>query len=283
MKLRIVRALPLALLLVSPVLRAEPLAEWLAATAGGKFEPAGPAELKAVREEFERLFRGEAEAGPWEILGFRLTRIGPFWALSEIDKRGRGAYLVRADGGDGVALQAPHRFADPGSGEIALKLMAEGRLAAAAWNSVARQGERQRAVEQDLARAAASHHTAFARAFARVHAEGRVVQLHRFAADRPTTEAGRGSAMVVGDGGLHPGARLLATAGCLRETLGEGVRHYPFQVRELGGSDNAVGMRLREAGFDGFLHLMLGEDMTARLRERAPERAALLGCLEGGA
>lgn len=266
--------LALAALLLSTAPSAGELEEWLEGSVVKQFEPAGPAELKAVGEEFERLFRGEVDEGAWTMLGFRVQRIGPFWALSERDgrgERGSGAYLVRAEGGDGGALQAPHRIADPDIGEIALRLTEQGRFSAAAWNSAP--SERRRGDDPDLARRSTSHHTAFARAFARVHPNGVVTQLLGF------TGAEGGERLVVGDGSRHPGARLLAVAACLKKGLGDGVRHYPFESASRGGEENAVGRLLRRARFDGFVHLAMDEQTRQRLLNEPTARDALIRCL----
>jgi hypothetical protein len=195
---------------------------------------------------------------------------------------GRGAYMLR-DGETAllpVAIVAPHRGADRDTGPLAKFLFEEHPFAAAAWNSAPRRGGADCPHSGDITREPTHYLTAFSLAFAGRFGGGRIVQLHGFDGERRDSQAAREADAIVSDGSETPSARLLDFADCLsRGFAGRRIAVYPFDSGELGGTVNAQGRALREAGFTGFTHLELSPEFRRRLVGDAAARAALAQCL----
>ena len=260
---------------------AEPLAESLKSAGRDAVYRGSPAqELVLAEDLFARTLAGcpQDSAGAWDALGWRSRQIelaGSSYLLLEEapgERRGRGLFLLRCGPGPALVLQAPHRHFDLDSGELVHRLAAEGRPAAVAWNSLHRR-------EGDLARTPHSYFTALALAFARQYPQGRVVQLHGFARGKRTSPAGRSADLIVSAGSREPGPGFERTGRCLQAAIPGAVRLFPAEVQELGGTTNAVGRRLREVGFPGFLHLEFSGRTRRHLLDDGSARAALLQCL----
>jgi hypothetical protein len=268
----------LALATAGPA-QADTLTRWLASTRAERYEQPAPAQIAAAEAQFARLLAGAgaATAPEWRRLGFELRHLSlhgeTLWSVTDATATGGGAYLFRP-GGAGLALQAPHGRSDRRTGAIVLALFAQGNAVAAAWNSAPR-----RPPGADLAHLPESYHTAFARAFARRYPHGRLVQIHGFDPAKHEAEDGAPTTAVVSDGTIRPGPALTVLADCLRGALGPGLRLYPFERLELGGTTNAVGRTLRALGFAGFVHLELDPASRTTLAREAAPRAALLACL----
>lgn len=231
------------------------------------------------------MLRGEAddELGPrWQALGFELARAGDDIRVVEDGDGSGGLYVVRSGETWPMAIQAPHRFFDRHTGTIADRLFAEGRFAAAAWNTVPRRsrnadGER---VVRDLAHRRDSYFNAFTRAFGRARPHGLVVQLHGFARSKRRTSAGRTADLILSDATRVPGPAVRAAAACFEREMQAVVRVYPTDVRELGGITNANAGALRELGLPGrFLHVEMSPEVRRRLRDEARARERFTGCL----
>ena len=194
---------------------------------------------------------------------------------------GRGIYVVDTDAQVPIVVQAPHRYKDRRTGRILSRLMREVPFAAAALNSVPRwyddpAGERR---DADLAHLDATYFNAFTRAFAVAQPTGLVVQLHGFAQDKRTSDAGRGAAAIISNGSKTPDARTTAIAHCLRRRLDPQVLLYPHDVGELGATTNANGRMLRQIGFTGFLHVEMSAALRDRLATDTAARGAFAACL----
>lgn len=197
--------------------------------------------------------------------------------------RGGGTYLLRrGEANLPLLLSAPHRGADRFTGSLALKMMVEGRAAAAAWNSVPR---RSRCGDgtSDLARLPRHPFTAFSAGFASALPHGRVIQLHGFEPARRTTPEGQGASIILSSGSGASSAAVDAVASCLRRNLrDERVAVFPSDVHELGALRNVQGRRLRETGFEGFVHVELALDLRERLMRDVALRRRFGACLEAG-
>lgn len=196
---------------------------------------------------------------------------------------GGGAYLLRSQPSAlPLLLAAPHRGADRFTGPLALNLMLEGRAAAAAWNSVPREGACGMGTS-DLARLDRHPFTAFAAGFARAFPQGRIVQVHGFDPGRRTTSEGQAASVILSSGSTRASPAVLAVAECLRASLPtERVAVFPNDVSELGARRNAQGRRLRAIGFEGFVHAELSLDLRQRLMRDPPLRRRFGACLEAG-
>lgn len=197
--------------------------------------------------------------------------------------RGGGSYVLRQEQTTvPLLISAPHRSADRLTGTLTMQLFVEGRARAAAWNSVQRRnacGEAQ----SDVARLRRHPFTAFSTAFARAFPDGRVVQIHGFDKERRRTEAGRTASLILSSGSRSVGSHVEVVAACLRRNLTSlGVAIFPRHVRELGATRNAQGIRLRSAGFGGFVHAELSLELRQDLMRDEELRRRFGECLEIG-
>lgn len=194
-------------------------------------------------------------------------------------RRGRGVYAFR-EGGATTALQAPHSRSDRSTGRIAARLMQNGAYAAAAWNSLPRRAkDGAPGSGADLAHLDATWLVAFSRAFARVHPEGRIVQLHGYSAAKRRTRQARALDAIVSAGHVRPNLAATDIAHCLQDRGVAATGLYPIDVRELGGTTNRVGHALRVAGFFGFVHLEMSRSLRGDLLEQPDRHGAFSDCL----
>ncbi len=293
-----------------------------AASKSGRFEAAAVDELRAVESLFQRtiLQLGDLketsddasqladQISEWRSKQMELRKVEltigsnandsklSCWILQEAEdaKRGRGIYVFcpRAQLRD-VAIQAPHSFFDKHTRAINVRMLETGHFAAAAWNTVRRS-------EVDLAHHRFHYLNAFTTAWASVHPQASVIQLHGFANDKRNTAAGRTADLIISDGTRHPGtaARRLATSmhsGLAATELAElaestqlpespesesfKVKLYPFDCDELGATSNTQGKLLRSAGHSGFLHLEMSPRLRDELRRDANTLASFVNSI----
>lgn len=221
--------------------------------------------------------RGEAIHSDAAELGWRVRRgrttAGSWTVLEEMPDRrsGRGLYAF-ADEGGRHAIQAPHVPSDLHTGEIAVALGEEGKPRAIAWNTVHRR-------VADLPRLDNSAMHAFSRAFARQHAQERVVQLHGFDAERGDRAEDRQRDAILSSTTARPSAEFHALAECMRRHVEPGTRLFGVDARKLGGTRNRIAGELIASGFRGFIHLEMGLTLRLALRDDPRRRASLLTCL----
>jgi hypothetical protein len=197
---------------------------------------------------------------------------------------GKGVYLLRDEEDVApVALMAPHRGADRWTGNIAAQLFDEHPFAAAAWNSAPRHASSECDTHGDVTRVPTHFFTSFSLAFASRFPQGRVVQLHGFDRKLRTSAAGRRADIIVSDGTESPSDGLLSLADCLGNALPlHVISAFPVDTPELGALHNRQGQALRNAGFDGFVHVEIASELRRSLTEDAQLRASLAQCLRTG-
>ncbi|NNC60268.1 MAG: hypothetical protein HKO05_09790 [Erythrobacter sp.] len=252
----------------------------------------GASDLAASEALFDRALDGGTAATQQRYsqpAGLTVLPMDQLWQgtlLKEPDGQceGLGIYLVREPHtAVSLALTAPHRGADLHTGTLAAQLFTESNAAAAAWNSAPRRPTSDCPSAIDLARAGDHPFTIFALAFAKRHPQGRIVQLHGFDRARRRDAASSEASIIVSNGTSSPDKRLLDLADCLSLAFNPlPVRVFPLETSELGALSNAQGSALRDAGFDGFVHLEMAVDLRLALTRDAQLRAKLLGCLVTG-
>ncbi len=196
------------------------------------------------------------------------------------DCRARGIYWVREGAAPPLAITAPHRGSDRHTGSLASALFLETGAQAAAWNSAPRRKTSGCEHALDLARTKGHLFSAFALAFAEAAPKGLNVQLHGFDGDRRDSVAAQTAGMILSNGTEEPSERLLDLADCLSMAFAPvPVLVYPGDTGELGALSNAQGQLLREAEFDGFVHIEISADLRAAMIEDGALRAKLAACL----
>lgn len=228
---------------------------------------------------FTRLLKNEGvPPAEWQALDFQLQAETladgtALWVLWETPCHGKGLYVFRAGSDAQTVLQMPHRFYDTDTGVIGWELFAGGNFRAAAWNTLSRR-------DADLAHLADSYFNALTRAFATVSPTGRLVQPHGFSSAKRRGSAGQTADIILSNGTREPDAALKRLAKCLRPGFAT-VRVYGEDVMELGGTTNAQGAILREAGQRGFVHLEMSRAVRMHLREEVKMRRRMIRCLLG--
>lgn len=193
---------------------------------------------------------------------------------------GQGIYWLREDAGASLAITAPHRGSDRHTGSLAATLFLETGAKAAAWNSAPRRPTKECSAALDLAKEKNHVFSAFSAGFADFAPDGLIVQLHGFDGDRRKSLAAQEAGMILSNGTEIPSAKLLDLADCLSIAFNpERVLVYPVGTRELGALQNAQGQLLREAGFDGFVHMEISAGLRLALTKDDALRAKLATCL----
>jgi hypothetical protein len=251
---------------------------------GRRYVPATPADLRRCEDLFVRTLRDAREPeleSDWEQMGFRLMELrsaeAETWLIIEPPhrKRGWGFYVLCPGNAPGLVLQAPHSFADRHTGDVALRLFADGGCAAVAWNTVPRH-------RVDVAHCRQHPFSAFTLAVARVHPDSCIVQVHGFSPDKRSTTAGAAADLIVSNGTHLPDQALHQFVGRLQSEFDYGrVQLFPADVRELGATQNVQGELLRELGTTRFVHLEMSQDLRLRLIVDPDARQAILKNLNG--
>ena len=234
-----------------------------------------------------QLFRLLLQAGPLEDARVIAGRLG--LALGEtptsvtlVDERGRGwgEYSFSKRASKPIALQAPHRFHDRHTGELARRLFDGGAAGSVALNSVSRRTPvaGQEGKPADLARLHNSLHSVHAAEFSALAPRGYLVQLHGFDAARRKTDAARAAHIILSSGSREGTPYLSRLQRCF-EAQGWNTLRYPEQVRELGATRNSVGALLRGRGHRGFTHIEMNLDLRRELLDDTGTLQAFGACL----
>jgi len=250
--------------------------------------PAGDDEKAALAQLIEALWRGvEPEAASrltalarragfalelWEIEGRRS------WVIREPDddRRGAGAYLVRAEPpvGATILLEAPHAYFDVGTGPIAARMFLAGDAPAALrglfTNTLHRYqqapGIRERRDDNPADVGHSEVHAFQAATGAAIDGgAAAIVQLHGFEAREDAATAAAGAVVSAGrrDASTPASTRVAAA---VATALGVVVLRYPEEIRELGATTNVQGRLANARGVD-FVHVELAADVRDRLRD----------------
>jgi hypothetical protein len=261
-----------------------------AASREGRFNPPPVVELERVEKLFLALARGEAAAALEKdaaALDLELVRsVSPdAWVVREKDsaRRGRGLFAFRdSPQKHQDVLQVPHSFKDEMTREIGLALFAEGRFAAAAWNTVPRHyNDNGQRIDADMAHLEHTYFMAFTRALAQTHASGTVLQIHGFDQGKRKSTAAADADLILSAGHENPPEHLRRKWRCLAGQFGAKVALFPETARELGGTTNAQVALLKTMGLNNFIHAEMSRSLRETLRDNSQARAQVLGCLQG--
>lgn len=189
-----------------------------------------------------------------------------FWILREDPARlhGAGAYLLRTGEASHDFVQAPHHYFDLGTGPLGLSMFAcapagqKPRLFATntAHRYMSREGEKRSDADHpaDLAHNPDHLFQLVTDLAARAMPNLRVFQVHGFGKKR---EARAAVAAIISGGTRSPSVCARKVAGRLGRVLGGGVRLYPEQFNQLGGTRNAQARLLQAYPGTRFVHLEL--------------------------
>ena len=264
-----------------PVLAFEPFSEptlgWLDSARSDRYSAPQDQQLALAEQLWRQLIRDQKfdqiQRRAWASLGFEARRFGQIVAFREHSdqRRGWGAFAIRLDSARPLLIQAPHRYYDRGTGKIAWVGWQQTRALGLALNSAPR-------AQVDLAHEKRSMLLAFTRAMWAERPALTVVQVHGFAASKRRTSSAKKSELVLSAGHVNPRALHRDRTACLREKRFKAAL-FPRDVRELGGTRNAIARSLRLDGFDRFFHLELSAELRSQLFADDDRMKELWRCL----
>lgn len=193
----------------------------------------------------------------------------------EDQRHGRGLFAARIEGGMPLLIQAPHQYYDLRTGTLARQLFLESDAIAAGWNTT----HRYHSDDSDLVHIPNSYLHALSRAFAELHPDGWILQLHGFSSAKRESRAGRSAQAILSEGTRYPSRDLAQLTDCLSQRLDIRALLYPQEVRELGATTNTLAADLRRRGFNGFVHLELDAELRQRLVRSSDARNTLIQCV----
>lgn len=189
-----------------------------------------------------------------------------FWILREepTRRRGAGAYIFRTGEASRDFVQAPHHYFDLGTGPLGLSMFAcapdgqKPRMFATntAHRYMGREGEKRSDADHpaDLAHNPDHLFQLVTDLAARAMPNLRVFQVHGFGKERAEKAP---VAAIISGGTRTPTLCARKVAGRLGRVLGDGVRLYPEQFNQLGGTRNAQARLLQAYPGTRFVHLEL--------------------------
>ncbi len=259
------------------------------ASTGRNYQPISPGEFLQAEYLFLRTLKGERSyqlRQEWQSLGFTMQPVNEngteLLVLHESEGRrlGRGLYVFRQSLPRPIALQAPHSFKEYHTRQLVLTMMRESNVAAAAWNTVPRTFKQFGAtIDADVVHQEFTFYKAFSRAFATLHSNGYIIQIHGFAQKKRKTRAGAVADMIISSGRQDPGPAVLTLGQCLKQRIPGVVQIYPRDVLELGATTNTIGRALMQIGHQGFIHIEISRQIRERMLNEAALRLPVLQCL----
>ncbi|MDJ0840331.1 MAG: hypothetical protein QNK37_27725 [Acidobacteriota bacterium] len=249
--------------------------------AAGNFRQPTKSNLQRAETLFLATLNGNRTAAlknDWRLQGFVVEELGDICIVREVANRGRGFYLFRTvETSSDQALQIPHGIHDLDTDLIGLQLFMEGNFRAATWNTIHRRetipGSKK---EADLAHLKDTYLQSFTAAWARHRPNGRILQLHGFAAEKRKEPRARNAAVILSNGTDKPNRATIIMAGYLNGIGAGPVAVYGRDTMELGGTTNAQYLLLSEMKFRRFHHLELSAGLRQRLLKEPGLRRAIL-------
>jgi len=262
------------------------------------------AELFKAEALFRRLLTGES--GPairreWSELGFELTGTrserDPLLILHEFGDSatqdsytGKGFFVISTTRSSNTVIQSTHSFKDTDSADIALQLMANSNILAAAWNTAPITDEPHPTIpSHDHKKNKADYITAFTKAIMTSLHESRIVQIHTFEQDSVHSEKGKNSDIILSGYGDYPGQSIGWLNRCLKDNLEYKISTFPLDVKEMGAAENTpgatenlVGKLLANEDKHDFAHISLGHSFRKELKTYPDDREKTYSCFNWG-
>ena len=268
-------------------------------TPRGTFQPLAPEGMVDVRElgwQLGSVARdGTVEAAgalpvAVEKMGFELQVLqalgqpsaGSLLWLRDAQDEGRGGLWLRFASSSPVMLQAPHAFADQGTGRLAAMFMEESAFRSLQYNTRHRRGAAEDGIlETDLAHVDESWFQGLTLGLLDGDGPALLVQLHGFSRDTVPDPA----VDVVVSGGLPAvddvvDAFIFALANGAPDV---GVARFPDEIDRLGGLSNVQGAAILGDASSAFLHLELSPEIRERLLDSPQLRQAFTRAIEEAA
>jgi len=256
---------------------------WTQASGNDSFQTPKSEELAQANQLFKASLNNQDAGAAWSGLAMESFDNAQVRIIRELPshRQGRGFFALSLDpNAKHWLLQAPHGDSDLFTGKIAALLFEQGDFKGAQWNTVPRDTAIPNSADTaDMAHLSDSYWQAFTQAFAEQWPGGRVVQIHGFNQSARSSKAAADSDMIVSAGHTHPPVWIQQAAQCLKTAFPNRVLLYPFDVKELGGTQNSQNQLLSAMQFQGFLHIELSKPMREALLAKSDVRQRLLDCL----
>ena len=147
--------------------------------------------------------------------------------------------------------------------------------APAGWSTITRR-------QHDVAHETGTVFQAFTESFARVHPDGRILQIHGFRRSNRTTDVGKAADAILSNGAAKPSPWLDDVVLCLAREAQINALAYPRDVTELGATTNAQGHLLKALNHSGFLHVELSRQLRRTMIKNEQLIDRMFSCLGHG-
>lgn len=257
--------------------------QWKQASGDDYFRMPKTEELALANQLFKDTLNNRDSRAAWAGLSMESVDDGALLIIRELPthRQGRGFFAIKKQPGtQNWLLQAPHGDSDLYTGKIAARLFEQGSFKAGQWNTVPRDTAIQDSQDHaDMAHLSDSYWQAFTQSFAEQWPSGKIVQIHGFDQSARESKSAANSDMILSAGHSQPPAWLQQTAQCLKNAFPGRVKLYPFDVKDLGGTQNSQNHLLSNMRHQGFLHIELSKPMREQLLEQSDARQRLIDCL----
>jgi len=206
------------------------------------------------------------------FLGLEVLKLeNGIFCIVDMNREGRGFYMINEKSKSGSMLSAPHRFHDLKTGSISYKLMLKGSFKAAAFNTVHRK-------IMDAAHTRVTIFNAFHLAFTRVYPQESLYQLHGFSNVKRFTTAGKEADIIISNGSKHTDERIQKVQKCLSKA-DKKVHLYGKDIFELGGTKNIQFKTLSQDAYKNFMHIELNQCTRKEVDSNQMLIQKIIGCL----
>jgi len=180
-------------------------------------------------------------------------------------------------------LQAPHIWADEGTGLILKKLTKKLNPKISFKNSVHRNhiSPNKKRAYFDLGKQKNSILVLLSKAFIKAFPGGNIVQVHGFVSQKRKTVKGKHADVIVSSGSYQPTRKIISLAQCLkRKNKKLQVFVFPTEVTELGGTKNVLSKWSSKNGKSSFVHIEMSKRYRRFLLENNETLNHLSFCIE---
>lgn len=239
-------------------------------------------EFIKAQKLFELLLKGNFDQTSnhheWDSLGYSITKLcmksDEFLIIRPVQKtsQAQGIFIFRKDYTHSLLIQAPHRFHDLYTGDLALNLFVENSVQVSAWNTVHRD-------EIDFGKAKNSMFHALTLASIHSKPKMKILQLHGFGSKSKRDGSSVKADIILSNGTKRPTGSLSLLSNCFEASGSLNVAVYPIHVRQLGGTTNIASRAMSNKGFDNFIHFEMSKPLRLQAKEDKKIRYHIINCI----
>jgi hypothetical protein len=244
------------------------------------YTPLTSSEFETAQSLFVSMLEKKVEKvevqSAWETLGYRLYAVMDqgveYWVLipESPSKKGHGFFVFCMGACRPVCIQAPHRYHDLYTEDLALSLFVESQSQVCAWNTAHRDiidfGKSETSLFHALSLACLEQ------------ASMSILQLHGFGSRTFSSADPDALVMILSNGTKKPSQTLFHIERCLEKGPALDVRVYPLEVQVLGGTTNVAAKAFAQKRLSNFLHVEMNLRFRQILRKDKALRQQLISC-----